>query len=330
MSITRESELEMSSVTASPGFRPSAVRLIGWALFLVVIWFVGRALIEASHEVTWSTLSPKPRWISAGLSLYLVSLGLADLVVRHLYRHLGIILNAPRGFVLYMVPTLGRYVPGKVLSLAGHVAIARRYGVDFSTAAAAIALLTVIGLTSAIIAGFFFLLVQPPGIVDERLLRWVLVAGMVLISVALMPALWLRLANAGLRLFRRAPLAVVPGHSVMLTSLLMMSVHVVLITAGYAAMTSGVIGLGLDNLPIFVGAICVANVLGFLAVFAPAGIGVREGVLMLLLSPTLGSGPAALFAVTLRLVQVAGDTATAAIGLILLRLEARPDSGEAN
>jgi hypothetical protein len=320
----------MSTVTTSPGFRPAAIRLLGWVLFLIVVWFVGRALIEASHEVVWSTLRPKPRWIFAGLCLYLASLGLADITVRHLYGRLGTTLSAPKGFVLYMVPTLGRYVPGKMLSLAGHVAIARRYGVDFSTAAAAIALLTVIGLTAATIAGFFFLIVQPPGIVDERLLRWVLAIGIMLISAALLPGPWLRIVNAGLRLFRRAPLALMPDYSAMLKSLVMMTVHVVLITAGYAAMTSGVIGLQLDNLPIFVGAMCVANVLGFMAVFAPAGIGVREGVLMLLLSPTLGAGSAALFAVTLRLVQVAGDTVTAATGLILLRLDGRSAADQAS
>jgi hypothetical protein len=318
----------MSTITTSPGFRPAAVRLIGWVLFGIVIWFVGRALIEASHEVDWSTLRPKPRWIFAGACLYAFSLGLADIVVRYLYSHLGKNLSAPRGFVLYMVPTLGRYVPGKMLSLAGHVVIARGYGVDFSIAAAAIALLTVIGLTAAAITGFFFLLVQPPGIVDEQLLRWVLVTGIVLIAAALLPGLWVRLVNVGLRLFRRAPLAVIPGYAVLLRSLLLMSVHVILITAGYAAMTSGVIGLGLDDLPIFVGAICIANILGFIAVFAPAGIGVREGVLMLLLSPTLGTGSAALFAVTLRLVQVVGDSATAAVGLILLRRDERSRADE--
>ncbi len=320
----------MSTVTTNPGFLPTAIRLIGWVLFLIVILFVGRALVEASREVDWSTLWPKPLWIAAGLCLYLISLGLADVVVRHLYRHLGADLNAPRGFILYMVPTLGRYVPGKVLSLAGHVVIAARYGVEFSIAAAAIALLTVIGLTAAAIAGFFFLLVQPPGIVDEQLLRWALVGGLLLIAAALMPGLWIRLVNAGLRLFRRAPLAVIPGYAVLLKSLFLMSVHVVLITGGYAAMTSGVIGLGLDNLPILVGAICVANILGFIAVFAPAGIGVREGVLMLLLSPTIGSGSAALFAVALRLVQVVGDTAIAAVGLMLLRLDERSRAGEAS
>ena len=211
MSITRESELEMSTATTNPGFHPTAVRLIGWILFGIVIWFVGRALIEASHDVDWSTLWPQPRWISAGLFLYVFSLVLVDVVVRHLYRHLGAKLSAPRGFILYMVPTLGRYIPGKMLSLAGHVIIARRYGVDFSIAAAAIALLTVIGLTAATLAGFLFLLVQPPGIVDEQLLRWVLVTGIVLTAAALLPGLWVHLVNTALRLFRQAPLASLVG-----------------------------------------------------------------------------------------------------------------------
>ncbi len=45
---------------------------------------------------------------------------------------------------------------------------------------------------------------------------------------------------------------------------------------------------------------------------------VREGVWLLLLSPTPDAGPAALFTATLRWVQIAIDTAGAAMGLGLL------------
>ncbi len=313
----------MSTDTTKHGFWQRAGRVICWVLFGIVIWFVGRALIEAGREVDWSTLHPEPRWISAGLALYVVSLALVDLVVRHLYRHLGVKLHGPQGFILYMVPTLGRYLPGKVLSLAGHVLIARRYGIEFSVSAAAIALLTVVGLATATLVGFIFLLIQPPGIVDEQWLRWVLIAGVVLVTISLLPGVWFRFLNAALRIFNRQPLSATPGYSVLLGSILLMSVHVVFLIAGYAAMTAGAIGTSMNDLPILIGAICIANTLGFIAVFAPAGIGVREGVLLILLTPTLGAGAAALFAVTLRLIQIVADSAASAVGLLLLRLDER-------
>jgi hypothetical protein len=47
-------------------------------------------------------------------------------------------------------------------------------------------------------------------------------------------------------------------------------------------------------------AFAAAYVLGYLALFAPAGLGVREGFLVAFLTPTLGAGGAALAAVTSR------------------------------
>ena len=289
--------------------------VIGWVLFGAVLWFVGRALIEAIPEVDWSTVRPVPVWILGGVALYTGSLVVVDALVRNLYGLFGVSMARPRGFVLYMVPTLGRYLPGKVLSLAGHVVIARRYGVDLSLSVAAVALLTILGVTGATLTGLLFLIIQPPGVLEQGMVRWTIAAGLGLIVFALHPKVWFRLVDVGLRLFNREPLLMSPDYGSWLRLLLFMGVHVVLIVSGYAAITCGVIGSTLAQLPILIGAICIANTLGFLAVFAPGGIGVREGVLLLLLSPTLGAGPAALFTVTLRLVQVVIDTAAAAVGL---------------
>ena len=288
---------------------------IGWVLFGAVLWFVGWALIEAAREVDWSTVRPVPLWILCGAALYIGSLVAVDALVRSLYGLFGVSMARPRGFVLYMVPTLGRYLPGKVLSLAGHVVIARRYGVELSLSAAAVALLTVLGVTGTTLTGLLFLIVQPPEVLEPNLIRWTIAAGIGLIAFALHPKIWFRLVDEGLRLFNREPLVIRVNYGSWLRLLLIMGIHVVLIVSGYAAITCGVIGLTLVQLPILIGAVCIANTLGFLAVFAPGGIGVREGVLLLLLSPTLGAGPAALFTVTLRLVQIVIDTAAAAVGL---------------
>jgi hypothetical protein len=298
--------------------RRVAVTAIGWVLFGAVLWFVGLVLIEASREVDWTTVRPVPLWILCGVALYIGSLVVVDGLVRRLYGLFGVSMARSRGFVLYIVPTLGRYLPGKVLSLAGHVVIARRYGVDLSVSAAAVALLTVLGITGATLTGLFFLIIQPPGVLEQGLVRWTIAAGIGLIAFALHPRLWFRLVNEGLRLFGREPLVMSLNYGSLARLLLTMGFHVVLIVSGYAAMTCGVIGLTLVQLPILIGSICIANTLGFLAVFAPGGIGVREGVLLFLLSPTLGAGPAALFTVALRLVQIVVDTAAAAVGLGLL------------
>jgi uncharacterized membrane protein YbhN (UPF0104 family) len=62
-------------------------------------------------------------------------------------------------------------------------------------------------------------------------------------------------------------------------------------------------GVGLDAGVYWeiVASFAAAYLIGFLALFAPGGIGVREGILTLLLTPYLGTGIAALVAVVARL-----------------------------
>lgn len=92
----------------------------------------------------------------------------------------------------------------------------------------------------------------------------------------------------------------------------------VLLTKGYLAMNlvGGlafvlvVFSLGdvsSSDLPLLVGAFCLSGVLGILAVFAPAGLGVREAALAGLIAPAVGGPVAASAAILMRLLVLAAD-----------------------
>ena len=72
-----------------------------------------------------------------------------------------------------------------------------------------------------------------------------------------------------------------------------------------------------------VGAYALAWTLGLLVVFAPAGIGVREVVLVVALAPVVDAGAALVVAVASRLVMTLADLFWAGIGLVSTR-SARP------
>jgi len=73
------------------------------------------------------------------------------------------------------------------------------------------------------------------------------------------------------------------------------------------------------DLPLFICAVTVVLIGGFLAFFAPAGLGVQEGLLLLVLGPMIGAGPAAIIAVLMRLLQTVTEAGLGAVGLALLR-----------
>jgi len=65
-------------------------------------------------------------------------------------------------------------------------------------------------------------------------------------------------------------------------------------------------------------AFTLAWAVGFVTPGAPAGIGVREALLLVVLSPTLGAADASLLTLALRVATTLGDILCFAIGMWLL------------
>ncbi len=72
-------------------------------------------------------------------------------------------------------------------------------------------------------------------------------------------------------------------------------------------------------LPLAVGAFALAWTAGFLFVIAPAGAGVREVVLVLALSPVLGTDQALLATLVSRALMTLGDGLVAGVAILFAR-----------
>jgi hypothetical protein len=76
---------------------------------------------------------------------------------------------------------------------------------------------------------------------------------------------------------------------------------------------------------VVVAAYAAAYAVGFLALLTPAGLGVREGVLVVALAPVLPAGPALVVALVSRLWMMLVELAGAAVAHLLARRSATPD-----
>jgi uncharacterized membrane protein YbhN (UPF0104 family) len=78
----------------------------------------------------------------------------------------------------------------------------------------------------------------------------------------------------------------------------------------FAALVASLYPLAAGDVPLVVAAYAAAYAAGFLALLTPAGLGVREGVLVVALAPVLPAGPALVVALVSRvwmmLVELAG------------------------
>ncbi|MBW3657554.1 MAG: flippase-like domain-containing protein [Actinobacteria bacterium] len=92
----------------------------------------------------------------------------------------------------------------------------------------------------------------------------------------------------------------------------------VLRLAGFLLLAVGLVGGGEvgDLFAVLVGAAALGRFVGTVALFAPGGIGPREGVTALVLGPHLGSGPVLVLVALARLVELAAEV----VLLVVVRL----------
>lgn len=198
---------------------------------------------------------------------------------------------------VFFTANLARYVPGKVWQIAGLTFLARKEGVPAGTATGAAVLGQAFALAGATLVGAGVLLDrdwgQPVGV------GWAAAVVLALLVGATFPAA----LKGAMGLWFRAAKTEVPGgfHPDQAFGVRWMGLHAVGWTLQGLAFWMLVRGCGLD-LGVFQGVVAYSAgyVLGYVAVFAPAGIGVREGFLIAFLGPILGGADAVAIAVIAR------------------------------
>jgi uncharacterized membrane protein YbhN (UPF0104 family) len=282
---------------------------------VAVVGFVGRSIARNWTEfgALHVTLTITPAWI-VGSAL---TVGVTYLMQIESWRRIlagwGQRLAFGTAARTWSLANLGRYVPGKVWSVAGLVVLAQRAGVQAGPAAASAFVIQAVSLGSgvAVVAA-----ATPHSAPPLRLaLAGLAAAATIAVLVWRPTALWLgRLVNP------TAPLEP-------------LTVSAVLAAAGLTVLSWGTYGAafwmlsrGLVQgapLPLAtaIGAFTLGYILGLLALFAPGGVGVRELVLVGLLAPFLGSGGAVAVSVASRVLLTVMEAAAA---LVTLPLRHRP------
>jgi glycosyltransferase 2 family protein len=233
---------------------------------------------------------------------------------RALLADLGFPLPLRAGVRVFFLGQLGKYLPGSVWPAVTQMQLGRDYRVPqrVSGAAAAITMLLAVG-TGLLVATVLLTLVGA-GVPDQY--RWAAAALPVAVLLAAPPVLN-RLLRVALRMARRAPLpaplsmaGACRAAAWALAAWLLYGVHVWLLARQLETDD------GLSLLLVSIGAFAGAWSVGFLLVAAPAGAGVREGALILLLGATIGRPEATVAGVVSRLLFLAADLAWAAVAAL--------------
>ncbi len=227
---------------------------------------------------------------------------------------------------VYFVSQLGKYIPGAVWPIVAVVAMCRRFGIAPRAAAVGGSLATLFALTTGASVGVVFVLVAATG--STVGLLWLLLL-VPLLVVLMHPRVLTAIVNRLLRLLRREPVALNLGGRTLAAALGWPALSWLLLGAHCWALVVAFDGPTWSSLPGSIGGFALAYVAGVVAVFAPAGAGVREAVLAASLAgvtsdASFGHTQIVVVVLVSRVMLAVLDFAEAGAATLLVRLRARP------
>jgi hypothetical protein len=214
---------------------------------------------------------------------------------------------------VFWVSQIGKYIPGSVWPVLTQMEMAkdRGYSRTKSFTASVVAMIVPV-VTSGVIAAVLMVLQTPEAM---RTYWYVLVAIPVGVIVLLPPVLRWILQTLGRLAHRTMETASLNGRGILLSVLWSVGTWV---AYGFHSVVM------LDSLTkapvsplLAAGAFAMSWVAGFLFIPAPAGVGVREAVLILALGGALLQDDAFAFAIVSRVLLIAVDAVSALIGVVL-------------
>jgi hypothetical protein len=300
-----------------------ALHILGTTVALACIGFLVVGQLPNLPALDWSA---PLLWAAMALSLvfYVVSQLTASEAWRAILSLSGVNIAAELARSQLMIAQIGKYIPGNVAHLFGRIAIGRRDGVAGGALAASMVL--EVGITLGVglsVAGILVLAL--PQVIPNLTTEFPQLASRVVpVSIAAILAIAIGIGGILLRARLRALDAPSPSFSALTKPL---GWHLISFAAHGVSLWAATFAIAPDAVPSVINCTLIfafAWAAGFMMPGAPAGIGVRDSIIVLGLALTVGDGSAVAIALLHRAVSVAGDVSTFGIGWTMRRIHANP------
>ena len=287
---------------------PNLVRAL---VVLIVFGFILSVLVRDLGEVRGRLHDARPWLLFAALATYVVFL-----VGQALLWHMVTFTNqasipASRAVIAWLYSGLGKYVPGKVMLWAARIVPYRRHAQSVQKVTFCFSLeIALQFLGSGIIVATAIALSPKGPLAAYRHAAWLLVA---MLAIVVNPRVIEVCANYALGLLKRPPIVVSMrlGQSLALT--IGYVANGLLVGLGFFLLVSALHPTIFADYFFLVGSLLLAGMIGLVSLLAPAGLGVRDGILLVALETIMPSGAAALVVIVARLWTTMGDLAGAGL-----------------
>lgn len=301
-------------------------RLLQFAAGALLVGLAARSLLTNWQDVRAQPIEWQfsPLWIAGSVLLVFASYAVLIEAWRRVVLSMGQRLAFLPAARIWFLSSLGKYIPGKVWTVAGAALLAQRAGVDPAVAVGGAIVLQALALASgaAVVvstAPDTFQAVGPWAVPIAVAVIAMSIGGVALVSSQpfldrvgrLLPSSWPRL---------RAIPASILALAFVANALAWTGYGIALLLLARGLLPGIVL-----SLPQAVGVFTCSYLVGFIALFAPGGLGPRESAFILILAGDIGLKPAAALALASRLL-LTGTEILPAIPLLLRRSAPNPPS----
>jgi glycosyltransferase 2 family protein len=262
--------------------RSRAFRAIQIVFVVAVVWYASASIGRQWNEVRVGLSELRPKWtfVTASGICFLVAYGVLIQTWRVMLRGWRAELPALEAARIWFISNLGRYLPGKVWQIGALAVMSRERGVSPVAATGAS---LVVNLTN-ILSGFVVVLLtgaplialsSTNGVTYALLITGVLAAGLVLLPIILP-----RLATLAGRLTnRQIDFPPIPARAIWVAAI-GTAVAWVLYGIAFQLLVMGTLRSTAGDSTAYIAVFTSSYLVGYLALIAPGGIGVRETMLV--------------------------------------------------
>lgn len=297
-----------------PNRKRLVARVIGALLVVALLGWVGKGLVEDADQLDWTHAFEQPDWLAGAALAWLVTFVFRGWLWGEFLRRSGYPVPAIAPIRVFYASQLGRFLPGKVWSLLGAGAFGPRIGVPASASMLYMFVFLVLHYMVGCVLALF---------VVEAFSQFAWTAGAVavfgvgLLGFLFTPAFPKLLARLGRLTGRPLDEIPLPSPAVLLMTVVGLAIAWMGAAFGFWCFVRAMVPAETAVLaPVgALGAFSASLVAGFLAIFAPMGLGVREAVMVGAIGGELGVGYAAMVAIGSRVLLLAVELTLSAWGI---------------
>jgi uncharacterized membrane protein YbhN (UPF0104 family) len=269
------------------------IRIFKYLLVIAIVYFVGRKIVSNWGEIKDYDWQINPFLLLLSILLHQIALLIYSKMWCMVIKSFGYNLPLKYGFRISNLANLGRYIPGKIWSALGAIYLLRPFGISKELAVTSWILTTIFILPPAFLLGFLAILSYPQTISHLAGFNiWSFIALAIMICISIFIIFFSKrtseLFNIFLKKIKRPAIDFAFGKKIAVQIFMGYLIGwIVYGIAFYTFLNSIMMDPGIPLL-VGIGSFILAYVIGYLTIFSPGGLGVRELVLMAILSAYFG------------------------------------------